>query len=907
MKELYNKVKRNNIMSIVLEKNGSFYKIYNRDALIIWYLFKYKIMGNVVSFPVSVYRKIINELNHNNISVIVINNKIIKEFKVSNNNYFKYLLKAYEELESNNKIIDLDNLIKSKIKLDTKNYKKIKDFIDSVWYTWFIIGEWIMLEEFNNKFQNNEYISKTLYKKVKEQKLEITNNFNIDKYNEQVLEKDYLKYKDYFENMYKGIDDNIHLDKEQIKAILTDEDYSLILAGAGTGKTTTMASKVKYLVDIKHINPAKIAVMSFTKKATEELENRIKVDFNIPANTTTFHSLGYSYIKEIFKTHKCYIVDSQIRNKIFINYFKENIFPFKYKIEEIFKIFKPEEINKSWLFSKFFKENYDKFNTFDEYFEYYKKVKINEIDNLEEFVENRILKDINKEDYPTTIKGELVKSAGEARIANFLYRNSIDYEYEKIYKELMEDNTTYKPDFTLNLGGEEVYIEFFGLSSYDESSTDIKKYNTIRKKKEKYHREHHTKFISIDYIKGQNIEETLKFELQKLGFTLKPKTYIEIYNRILDNNEISTFYPFKDFLYELIDLLKSSNKRNNYVSSINEYININPSEVQEEMIKQYEYFKEFYKYYQDKLYGNSEEYGFDFSDMFYYATKYMENLNKTNLQFDYIIIDEYQDISKERYMFTKKISDLNNSKVIAVGDDWQSIFAFAGSKIRYIYDFEKYFEGSKLLRITNTYRNSQELINYSGSFIMKNNDQIKKELISEKSINHPIKFVKFKDDNEYLVLKRLIKKIHLDNPSHKILILSRINKNIEMIFEDDDFKDGIDTKIEFIGYENLDIDGMSIHKSKGLTSDEVILIGLDNSFPLDKRNTFWLKAIFKEDIEKESIPFAEERRLFYVALTRTKNYVYLLVNEDTKKRSPFVNEIYNIIVNENNEKNTINN
>ncbi len=156
-----------------------------------------------------------------------------------------------------------------------------------------------MINEFSKKIENLEYISTKLYSKTKENNQElIPQDFDLNKYNEKVLERDLIKYKDYFDNMYKGIDDNIHLDEEQRRAILTDEDYSLIIAGAGTGKTTTMASKVKYLVDIKEIVPSKIAVMSFTKKATQELENRIKIDFEIPVNVTTFHSLGLAYIRE---------------------------------------------------------------------------------------------------------------------------------------------------------------------------------------------------------------------------------------------------------------------------------------------------------------------------------------------------------------------------------------------------------------------------------------------------------------------------------------------------------------------------------------------------------------------------------------------------------------------------------
>ena len=227
-----------------------------------------------------------------------------------------------------------------------------------------------MKEEFIKKLNNKEYISKYLYLKVqKEIPSLIPNNFNLDIYNNEVLASDQIKYKDYFQNMYNNIDPNIHLDEDQIKAILTDEEYSLIIAGAGTGKTTTMASKIKYLVDIKKIPPNEILAISFTKKATEELQKRIVVDFNIPAEVTTFHSLGLMYIREIFKPHKCYVVDKNIRNSIFLEYFKENIFPYKNKVKELLELFTTSTVKKIWLFGDYFQRNYQKYNTFQEYFQ----------------------------------------------------------------------------------------------------------------------------------------------------------------------------------------------------------------------------------------------------------------------------------------------------------------------------------------------------------------------------------------------------------------------------------------------------------------------------------------------------------------------------------------------------------
>lgn len=741
-----------------------------------------------------------------------------------------------------------------------------------------------MVTEFLSKISNNEYISNLLYTNIKKEFPDkIPNNFDLETYNELVLKKQYKKYKNYFKNMYKGIDDNIILDEEQIKAILSDEDYSLIIAGAGTGKTTTMAAKVKYLVDIKKVDPSKIVVMSFTKKATKELEERIVYDFRIPVNVTTFHSLGMMHIREIFKNRSCYVVDENNKNQIFIDYFKEKIFPYKNKVKEVMDIFDAASLSKRWVFGNYFKENYDKYDTFEDYFKSYKKYKINEVKNLEEFIEEKIEKDINQEDI-YTIKRELVKSKKEAIIANFLFRNSIEYEYEKVYKHMMDDRRTSKPDFTLNLGSELVYLEYFGLNN--------KEYNIQRKRKEQYHKSHHNKFISLDY-KDKDIEEALKNKLEKLGFELKPKTYEEIYGFILENNPTSQFYIFRNFLYKAIESLKSSTKREYYKEVVQDYLNGLDENERVIAERQFYYIKEFYLYYQSRLFS-AENYGFDYSDMIYYANKYIERIGiNNNLNFEYLIIDEYQDISQERYELTKKIVNRNKSKVIAVGDDWQSIYAFTGSKIEYIYNFQKYFEGAKLLKITKTYRNSQSLINCTGNFIMKNSSQIKKQLISDKEINYPIKFVMFDDGCEYEKLKELILKIHKDNNEHKILILARNNDMINDCY-DDELKDELGTKITYVGYEDIEIDGMTIHKSKGLTSDEVIVIGLNKRFPHIGYNNFWFIELFTPSPLSEPIPHAEERRLFYVALTRTKNYVYLLVNKNPNMRSSFINEIYNI-------------
>lgn len=743
-----------------------------------------------------------------------------------------------------------------------------------------------MREEFLNKIKNNEYISNRIYELVKAE----YPSFNIEEHNNKVLENLKEKYKDYFQNMFKGIDDNIVLDDEQIKAILSDEDSALIIAGAGTGKTTTMTAKVKYLVDIKKVEPSKILVMSYTKKATEELEKRILGDFNIPAHITTFHSLGYEYIRNIFNNRKCTVIDYNDKEEIFFNYFSM-IFKDKNKLKGIIDTFNINRTGMSWVFSKWFLQNYEKYDTFEQLIKEYKKFKIEEARNtsigLKGFIDNWIEKKINNEDI-ITIQGEYVKSASEAIIANFLYKMGIIYSYEKIYTELMDDKRIYKPDFTIDIGGEEIYIEYFGL--------DDEKYNKNKEQKIKFHKEHNNKFIELDKVPLENIENELDKKLKEFGIKYKPRTYEEIYERILDNNKLSIMYPFKNFFYEIVNVIKESVNRENYKSIIKNYIETLTDE-KEETKKEYIYFNEFYVYYQSMLYG-SEVYKFDYSDLLYYANKYIENIGINNdLNFEYIIIDEYQDISQYKYELARKTLERNHAKIYAVGDDWQSIYSFSGSRIEYTYNFKKYFKDAVIFRISRTYRNSQELLNVSGEFVMRNPDQIKKYLLSNKHINKPIEFVYFDDDREYDKLKEIILNIYKNNPNHNILVLGRTNAIINKCFDTDYLTDELGTKISFVGYEDIELEGMTIHKSKGLTFDEVIVIGLNKSFPSSDKNTYWINSLFKYPSVIEKIPYAEERRLFYVALTRTKNEVYLLVNKDETKQSVFINEMKEICYN----------
>ena len=269
----------------------------------------------------------------------------------------------------------------------------------------------------------------------------------------------------------------------------------------------------------------------------------------------------------------------------------------------------------------------------------------------------------------------------------------------------------------------------------------------------------------------------------------------------------------------------------------------------------------------------------DFDDMIINATRYIKD-NGYNQGIKYIIIDEYQDTSLVRFNLINEILKATNSNLMVVGDDFQSIYHFTGCDLDLFINFKKYFKDANIMKIENTYRNSSELIDVAGKFVMKNRKQIRKNLRSSKELFKPIKIVYYSD------IRKTFKKL-INSISGEIMILGRNNNDINMIL-DSDFKiDG--DNIIYLKNKDIKLNYLTMHKSKGLESSNVIIINLvDNylGFPSKIKNEKILRLV-SSNINK--YPYSEERRLFYVGLTRTKNYVYLLV--PYKNKSIFIDEL----------------
>ena len=260
-------------------------------------------------------------------------------------------------------------------------------------------NKYITFKEYNNFLEEYKDLLKNGYfnNNIKEI---INNGYSyVEKHNEKFIEQKLIKEKDYFDKMFENIDSKINLDEEQRKAIINDEDYSLIIAGAGAGKTTTMAAKVKYLIDKCNVSPDKIVVISYTNKATNELEDRIKYEFNLPVDIMTFHSLGIKIVRKIC-SNPLKPVSEKEKKEIICNYIKNILFKDKNLLTQYVETFNNYSLNGYNMFSSGFINNYQNFNTFEEYFKDYKhrKQKLNK-DNLKDIITYRIenyLKNLKK-------------------------------------------------------------------------------------------------------------------------------------------------------------------------------------------------------------------------------------------------------------------------------------------------------------------------------------------------------------------------------------------------------------------------------------------------------------------------------------------------------------------------------
>ena len=721
--------------------------------------------------------------------------------------------------------------------------------------------------------------------------------------------------------------DGKSLDSQQRNAIVVDEDAVRVIAGAGSGKTFTIQGKVRYLTEKRDVDPSEILAISFSNASVNDLEERIAE----PIDIKTFHKVG----KDILTQYNQYSrPDTSALKRIIKRYLTK-------------KALKSDDISKKLI----------------EFFSFYINVPPSEEDikyegdllDWQEGVDFSTLKRRFKNKQRETLNNEIVRSYEELYIANFLFIHGINYTYEKIYSypnknferefnkfkeflfsfdeeipdELKNDiakgllNLTdiceeyeiknYFPDFYLN--DYNIYIEHFGLNRNCENhligGKSSEEYVKEMEWKRKVHKKYETTLIeTFSYYQSENrLLTRLAEKLQAQGVEFNEIDYRQVYAILLENKTIKEWEDFIVLLKTFIELFKGNNYDGDKFKEFYEYVDgFKSSFSKDRTIAFLKIVEEIYNDYEAYLLKIKK---IDFNDMINKASDCIVK-NGLNLPYKYIIVDEYQDTSFTRYNLLRNICDNIGAKIMVVGDDWQSIYSFSGCDVNIFTKFDNFFDVCETRYVEKTYRNSQQLIDASSNFVMKNPDQSRKELKSSKSLECPIKIVKFDNDFDEilkfeLIIKNIINQSKFENK--KILILGRNNKDIfnllknfnvknedgkrkfEILGDEDKLRRDKFVKIVYRYNPDVNIEYRTVHQSKGLECDNVILINLKNwraGFPNKMVDDPVLNFV---KMNGDSFSYAEERRLFYVALTRTKNNVYLLA--PYFKSSVFIQELEN--------------
>ncbi len=377
-------------------------------------------------------------------------------------------------------------------------------------------------------------------------------------------------------------------------------------------------------------------------------------------------------------------------------------------------------------------------------------------------------------------------------------------------------------------------------------------------------------YVVTEYFEGFILDSPyLKYVIDYFKYLLNNK---DIDFKKIKTNYLEYFLSYKKLIIKFINMLKS----NDYgIAEIKNNLNKHYYSYQDKCF--FIIVLDIYCLYLEELNSSNK---IDFDMMVSLAT---ESILKVGLKkiYKYIIVDEIQDTSLVRYKLIKSIQEKCNCKLFLVGDDFQSIYKFSGCTLDLFVNFSKYFEDSKVFYLKNIYRNSEELIKISYKFIIKNPYQLSKRLKSSKHLTNPIKLIYYQD-NDYKEKFFKLLQILKSRGVKEILVLGRCNHDINRVY------DGV-IKNGYLDYHDINVRFLTVHTSKGLESEEVIVLNVVDSilgFPNQLEDAKVLEKFFKN---YEQYLYAEERRLFYVALTRTKNHVYLLSKRENE--SLFIKEI----------------
>ncbi|WP_066336458.1 UvrD-helicase domain-containing protein [Flavobacterium crassostreae] len=662
-----------------------------------------------------------------------------------------------------------------------------------------------------------------------------------------------------------------NLNIKQHEAVVSEDKRILVLAGAGSGKTKTLLQKIIYLIEEKGVSPSSILAITFTKNATNEMIDRLIIS----ADTSKKYE-NMLLDKRFSKAEKDRERYLQQKNYKWIDGLTVRTFhSFCYSILRNYGV--NEFDNKFRIIGDEKRDEEDELAKHvapETVFEVVHKLLISKCDNTEFLLQlKRYILDYNVDKihlaknnpnnsnndgkYFTTLDGTRVRSKSEQFIADWFYRHSIKYEYEPLLKVKDFD---FRPDFYIPEAN--LYIEHVSDKSYP-----------LNGKEEQFEKGNLLYFKTYDYITQDSA--LFNHTLDKV-----------VKNRLPSNYHKNVSLTFREEFNGYYESVKDFVKQIMRITDMIKVENISPKQILENAKNdQHERVRHFYALaipiVEEYIEYTTNKSYLDFNDLISRSASLFENhediANKYKSKYQYILVDEFQDVNNLQVELIKHLLT-DETQLFCVGDDWQSIYGFRGSNVDYIVDFEKYFPNSKVVKLDQNYRSTQNIVGASNEVIKHNKFKVEKEIHSSKISEHKIVVYSGNDEKDNIQfctdkVRELLEDGFLQDD---ILFLYRRNKMYSPYF----FK---------FKNENIRVQGKTIHASKGLEAKAVFILGLtegSGGFP-----DIWLEDRIFQVIKtaNHDLLMEEERRLFYVAITRAKDKLFLITEKGNE--SSFLKEI----------------
>ncbi len=657
------------------------------------------------------------------------------------------------------------------------------------------------------------------------------------------------KYEAIFLEKRKAFFDRVEsnpLTQEQRLGVLRSNEKNMVLAAAGTGKTSVIVAKALDLIDRKLASPSEILVLAYNRDAAEELQERLadkakksNIDLETPPQISTFHALGRKLLRESgVPTHMSVFTEDDFKLKQWVTKWIED-----YLRADTSRVYDLIELSTQ---------------------------PVNPFDFKSKAVYERYIRDNEFR----TLNNELVKGYQELQIANFLFINRVQYRYEAPYvsKRRINIGFDYKPDF--HLEGTNIYIEHFGVDRNGKTRPDIDaiKYVESMKSKRALHKECETVLIETFHYEWceNTLLSGLRDKLASKGIKLDPMDPNEIFEKLNKEGHIANW---SDLMKKALQAIRVERLTKELMKSRFELAKIHRPEKYSELLD---------ALHQGYVTELNNQNAIDFDDMIIRAIQVVTQ-GKFKPNWKYILVDEFQDISAARMEFIQSLVEKGpDPSLTVVGDDWQSIYRFSGGKLELTTRFGEMVGSYTETKLQKTFRYNNSIANTAGQFIMENPEQFKKHIETHSKVNQPQVFLlDDKVGNQQGVYERVlevVQKIRENDASGSVAIIARYNYLLQ------EAKQAISS-----ARLSNNINFWSFHRSKGLEADYCILIGFfqgKSGFPNENRNEAIIEALLPS---LDSYPHSEERRLLYVGITRARHKSYIIA--DPTAPSDFITEL----------------